>query len=196
MTFAELLTEVYALTKRPDLVDLTTSAVRAATLKLHGSDFFPRDLVETGISFSSAEYLQQIDYYSLFSNFRALKYIRKTDSTGEEQGPFFEVIVPEQVLDGYGVNKENVCYVAGQVIQIRSAAPVQYILFGYYAYPNVTPALYSSFIAVTQPFAIVYDAAARVFKTIGDTEQFAAYTAMALDEKKSVVASNVQAIGY
>ena len=73
---------------------------------------------------------------------------------------------------------------------------MQYVLFGYYAYPNVLPATFSSFIAASQPYAIVYDAAARVFKTIGDTEQFTAYSAMALDEKRSVVASNLQAIGY
>jgi len=196
MTFAELLLEVYALTKRPDLVDLTTSAIRSATLRLHSSDFFPADIAETGIMFTSAEYLQQLDYYSLFPDFRAIKYIRRTDSTGTEQGPFFDVIVTEQVLDGYGVNKENVCYLAGQIIQIRSSTPVQYVLFGYYAYPNIVPATYGSFIAVMQPYAIVYDAAARIFKAIGDTEQFAAYTALALDEKRSVVASNLQAQGY
>jgi len=196
MTFTELLNEVYILTKRPDLVDRTSSAVRSATLKLHSSDYFYRDLIEIGISFEVAARLQQIDYYALLPFYRSLKYIRKTDSQGLEQGVLYDLITPEQVLDGYGINKENVVYVAGQIIQIRSSAPVQYILFGYYTFPSVLPTSFASWIAILQPFAIIYEAAARVFKSIGDTEQFAAYTALAKEEMAAVIISNVQANGY
>lgn len=196
MTFNELLAEVYLLTNRPDLTGITTSAVRSATLSLHSLDYYYRDLVEVGLVFTTPEYLQQIDYRVVLPSFRSLKYIRRTDSQGTALGDLFDVIVPEQVLDQYKYTKTNVCYVAGQIIQIRSSCPVQYILLGYYAHPNVNSATYSSWIAVDHPWAIVYKAAETVFKTIGDTEQFAAYTRLAAEKQAEIAISNIQANGY
>ena len=50
MTLAELIAEVYLLTNRPDRVAMTTSAVKAATLKAHKSDFFSKDIHEIPLS--------------------------------------------------------------------------------------------------------------------------------------------------
>ena len=49
MTFDELVAEVYLLTARGDLTAETQSAVKAATLKAHKSDFFSKDIFETGV---------------------------------------------------------------------------------------------------------------------------------------------------
>ena len=54
-TFTELCNDVYTMTKRPDLVAETKLAVKAATLKAHQSDFYPKDIYETGIQFSRSE---------------------------------------------------------------------------------------------------------------------------------------------
>ena len=51
--FSDLLSDVYAVTNRPDLVADTKLAVRTATLKAHRSDFYPKDLFETGLTFST-----------------------------------------------------------------------------------------------------------------------------------------------
>ena len=59
MTLNELIAEVYTITNRPDLVAQTLMAVRSATLKLHQSDYYYKDIFETGFQFTSAEYLQQ-----------------------------------------------------------------------------------------------------------------------------------------
>lgn len=196
MTLAELQQEVYTLTNRPALIAETLTAVRSATLKLHQLDYFYRDLFETGVVFNSSAYLQQIDYYSLVPRYRALKYIRKTDSTGQEQGTFFDVIPPETVLDQYYTNREDVCYVAGRYIQLRSSTEVQYVLWGMYLNPDISVATFDSWIAVQHPYAIVFEAAAIVFKAIGDTEQFAAYTQLAAQQAAEVKLSNIVAQGY
>lgn len=196
MLLPELRTEVYALTNRPDLVAVTLSAIRAATLKLHQMDYFYKDIFETGISFTTAEYVQSLEYRTLLPRWRALKYLRKTDSTGTEQGAFFDVIVPENVLDSYKLNKEDVVYSAGALLQIRSSTQLQYAILGCYLNPDITELGYSSWIALDHPYAIIFEAAATVFKTVGDTEQFAAYTGLAAIQAKEVELSNVQGIGY
>ena len=147
MTLSELQQEVYILTNRPALVAETLTAIRAATLNLHHLDYFYKDLFETGVSFGTEAHLQQIEYRTLVPRYRSLKYIRKTDSTGTEQGELYTIITPEAVLGQYQRNQENVCYVAGSLIQIRSQTALQYCMFGCYVHPNITVSSYSSWIA-------------------------------------------------
>lgn len=196
MTLTELRQEVYNITNRPSLVVETLTAIRSATLKLHQLDYFYKDIVEAGISFPAAAYVQQIEYRALLPRWRALKYLRKTDSTGEEQGPIFEVIPPESVVDQYRVNRTNVCYVAGAVIQIRAESQLQYCLLGAYVNPDITEGGFNSWLATDHPYAIVFEAAALVFKMIGDTDQFAAYTGLAAMQAAEVRTSNIQPVGY
>ena len=196
MTLTELISEVYTITNRPDLVSQTLTAVRSATLKLHQSDYYYKDLREQGVSFLSAEYVQQIEYRTLFPKWRALKYIRKTDITGTEQGKFLEVVTPESVLDDYKTNRSDVCYVAGEVVQIRSSTQVQYSIVGRYDNPDITQSGYESWIALDHPYAIVFEAASLVFKMIGDTDQFAAYSQLAGMQLVELRNSNIIAQGY
>lgn len=196
MTLSELIAEVYTLTNRPDLVAQTLSAVRAATLKIHQSDYYYKDLFETGISFTSAAYLQQIEFRNLAPRWRAFKYLRKTDVTGTQQGALIELIQPEVALDSYGVNRADVCYVAGDVIQVRSSTQLQYALLGRYDNPNITELGYNSWVALDHPYAIVFEAASTVFKMIGDTDQFAAYSQLSGIQMAEVRMSNIQAQGY
>lgn len=195
MTLAELRAEVYTLTNRPDLVAETLAAVRAATLKLHQIDYFYKDLYETGVAFTNAEYQQQLEYRTLIPRYRSLKYLRKTDSSGSDTLGFFDIIVPENVLDGYNLNRDNVAYVAGAVIQIRSSTQFQYAILGCYLQPDITEADYTSWIALDHPYAIVWEAAATVFKMIGDTDQFAAYSALSQIEQNNIKISNIESTG-
>lgn len=196
MTLTELIAEVYTITNRPDLVGQTLTAVRSATLKLHQSDYYYKDLRETGVSFVSALYTQQLEYRPLFPKWRALKYVRKTDVAGTDTGAFLELVVPENVLDNYKQNRNDICYVAGEVIQIRSSTQVQYIILGRYDNPDITQSGYDSWIALDHPYAIAFEAASTVFKMIGDTDQFAAYTQLAAMQLVELRNSNIIAAGY
>lgn len=195
MTLNELIAEVYTITNRPDLVAQTLTAVRSATLKLHQSDYYYKDLRETGVSFVSALYVQQIEYRTLFPKWRALKYIRKTDVDGSSTGKFLDIIVPENVLDNYNLNRTDVAYVAGEVVQIKSSTRLQYTIVGRYDNPDITVATYDSWIALDHPYAIVFEAAALVFKMIGDTDQFAAYTMLSREQFSELQISNIQSSG-
>lgn len=219
MTFDELVQEVYTLTNRPDRVGETQVAIRAATLRSHHLDFFYKDIQEQYLTFATSDYYQQIALTSIF-NFRALSYMRKyypgvvgdqTYQAGQvpplqnigyypgnnlPDGREIKIITPTNVLDSYGMNKVDVAYIAGSTIQIKSGDQIQNILFGYYQNPDVTMQGYNSWIAREHPYAIVYDAASTIFKTIGYDEQVTFYNALVQQEQNQVILSNIQAEGY
>ena len=196
MTYAELVIEVYALTNRPDLVAETASAIKAATLKAHLSDFYSKDIHETGVGFPTSAYIQSLDYISLISNFRALKYIRRVEDATDDIGKFFQVLTPEETIDSYGINKTDIAYVAGRVLEIRSSVSFSKLLLGCYVLPIITEGAYSSWVAEQHPYAIIKEAARVIFKTIGYDEQSAAYERLVAEEYSLLKLSALSDIGY
>jgi hypothetical protein len=194
-TFAELLSEVYSLTNRPDLVAETKVAVKAATLKMHQADYFWKDLFETGVQFDSEDYVQSLVYRDLFPRWRSVKYIRKSDAAGAN-GDFLTLQVPDSILDRYGYQKEDIFYAAGELIQIKSSTSLKYILLGCYLNPDITEAGYTSWIALDHPYAIVYEAAVTVFKAIGYDEQATVFQKLAAEQLALLKSSNIAADGY
>lgn len=194
-TFAELCDDVYTLTKRPDLVSDTKLAVKAATLKAHQLDFFYKDVAEIGVQFQLEDYIQSLEYRQLFPNFRAIKYIRKSDVLGAN-GDFLRSITPAESLDAYGAAKQDIYYVAGELIQIKSSTLLQYIFFGYYKNPNIVESSYNSWIALDHPYAIVYEAAATVFKTLGQDEKSTVYKRFCDEQYQFLKQSNIISEGH
>lgn len=172
-TYSDLVADVITITNRPDLTDLTKLAVRHATLKAHKLDFFPKDIYETGIQWQTPAYIQSLEYRNLVPRWRALKYLRKYDFTTSpgKAGDIFQLITPELILDDYNLQKDNVCYLAGESLEIRSNTKDANMLLGCYRHPDTTEANYDSWVALDQPSAIVYEAARSVFKQIGYDEQ-------------------------
>lgn len=195
-TLAELLAEVYTLTGRADLVAETTLAVKNATLKAHMTDFYSKDIYEVRITTDTADYIHGIDYMSIISNFRSLKYLRKYDLANAEVGAFLTVLEPEEVLDSYGYDKTDVCYVAGRVIEIKSSTQVDNFIMGCYVLPIITTAGYASWIADLYPYVIITEAARQIFKSIGYDEQFAAYESLVAEQVSLLRISALSDVGY
>lgn len=184
MNFTELFNEVVIITKRPDLVDRTKQAIRAATIKLHHSDLYFKDLVEIPVQFTNIFFLQSFIPTDVVANFRMVKYIRlwNGDINGDV-GKFLDPIQIENSLNAYKQIKADVFYMAGQMLQIRGAAPLDKVLFGCYVNPVVTPeASYSSWIANEKPYAIIYEAARQVFSSISFDTQAQLMAGMVQDE--------------
>lgn len=197
-SLASLTADVISLTNRPDLVGETSLAIRAATLKAHHSDYFYKDLFETGIQFDFSLAQQSLEYKTVIPRWRAAAYLRPYDASVSPGVPKKELtlITPDNIFDSYAVTKEDVFYVAGLELQIRTLAAWQYFLLGCYVNPDVTATGYNSWIADEHPFAIVYEAAAIVFKSIGYDEMNAAYRQMVMDEYGELKMSNITAVGY
>lgn len=196
MNFSELCTEVYTLTARPDRVAETESAVKSATLKMHQSDYYYKDLFESGVVFDSAAFVQNLEYRELLPRWRALKYLRKFDNTSGTPGKELDVIVPENVFDAYKIQKQDICYVAGAYIQINSSTAEQYYLLGCYLNPDITSAGFNSWIALDHPYSIIFDAAATVFKAIGKDEEASAFRGLVAEQLALIKASNIVAVGF
>lgn len=194
MTLTELITEVVAITARPDLETETKSAVKAATLKLHHSDHYYRDLREASIAFDSPMFLQEVDLSIVFPRFRAIKYVRNcADSVA---GTFLEVLSPEEIFDRYARERTNVAYTAGSVLKIKGATAFTELLVGIYQHPVITDLEYSSWIANDYPYAIIYDAAAKVLRQVAFDESANNYAKLASEELAIMARNNITPMGY
>jgi hypothetical protein len=191
-SFAELVSDAYLLTNRPDLVNETKLAVKAATLKAHQSDFYPKDLYEIGISWPTPDYIQSIEYRTLVPRWRAFKYLRKYTS-GSPAG-FIKLLTPEMTLDRYSINKEDVCYLAGEMLEIRSSTQDVNMILACYINPIIDENTFSSWIALDHPYAIVYEAARSIFKQIGWDEQ-AASIKQEVAEQYQILKQEITAYG-
>jgi hypothetical protein len=182
MQLSDLVTEVYGLTSRPDKATETVAAVRAATLKAHQRDFYPKDLVEVPLQFDSSAYQQTLQYRTLIPRWRAFKHLRKWDVDSSTPKDFLTYIGIEESMDEYKRNREDVVYLAGNNLQVRSGTQERYYLLGYYEHPDVTIAGYKSWVALEHPYAIIYEAARVIFKTIGFDEQASTYEKLVAEE--------------
>lgn len=195
-TFAELVADVKIMTNRPDLDTEIKLAVKAATLKAHHSDYYPKDLYETGIQWSPIAYTQSMAYRSLIPRYRAFKYLRKLDSTGLLPGVFFKIIAPEESVDSYAIDKLDVCYLAGENLEIKSSTEDTYMILGCYLHPDITEATYNSWIALDHPFAIEYEATSKIFKQTGFDEQAAMINKEVMEQYTLLRNSEILAQGY
>lgn len=183
MNFGELYAEVVAITKRPDLQARTEGAIKAATQKMHMADFFYKDLVEVPVQFSEELFIQNFIPTEVLPQFRKVKYIRfwHGDIDGRV-GKFLEPIQIENAVDGYGYHRENVFYMAGQMLQTRTCPAVSRVLFGAYVNPIIAPTdKFSSWIANEVPYAIIYEAARTVFRSISLQEQAQEYQRLTME---------------
>jgi len=197
MTFDELVAEVYEITNRPDLESETKSAIKAATLKAHKTDFYSKDIFETGIEFDSADYRQSLDYVTLFSNFRAFKYFRRVEDETDDVGKFIAIISPDELLDAYGANRADIAYVAGRVLEIRSSVTFSKALLGCYVLPIVTPEeAYRSWVAEQAPYYIIHEACRKIFRSIGQMDEASGQRELVAEELILLKQSGLTDVGY
>ncbi len=195
MTFDELKEEIFLITNRRDLVGETESAIKAATLKAHKSDFYSKDIHETGVEFVSLSFRQSLDYISFIPNFRSLKYLRRVEDENDDVGKFFDIITPEETLDSYGINKTDIAYVAGRVLEIRASVEFDKALLGAYVLPIVRKEDYDSWVAEQSPFAIIYEASRVLFKAIGKNEESNAFRELVAEEYSLLRMSALSDVG-
>lgn len=188
-TLAELISSVYTVTNRDDLVNETKLAVKAATLKAHGTDFYPKDLYETGIAWATPAYVQSLDYRLLVPRWRAFKFLRKYSDSAA--GDFFQLLTPDQILDSYGIQKQDICYVAGSMLEIRSSTQDTNMLLGCYLHPDTNDATYTSWIAVEQPYAIIFEAARLIFKMTGQLDTASTFNNEVVEQYAELRNNNV-----
>jgi hypothetical protein len=204
MTFDELLLAVTLETKRPDLLEDGTISqkIREVTLGLHTMDFFVKDIREAQIVFPEKQFIQKLDT-STIPNYRKLSYFRRDDPipvnpapilpplyTTQRADALFKVIDVTNIFDPYQAIRTNVCYQAGNSLNIRAELEIQFALMGYYASPDIRPDFYESWIADELPYAIINKATSAIFALTGKQEMSRKYD----DPQTGIVAEWVRKV--
>jgi hypothetical protein len=173
MLFADMLLEVYTITNRPDLIAETKSALRMATAKLHSMDNFARDLVELTYPVAPSAVNVVINTSLSLPTMKGISYIRDTSgaATPTILPKLFTPSNPRMLSDSYGVEILDIWWLAGTNLNIKSSTAVSSLAIGYYANPVLLPEVsYSSWIANLEPYAIILEAAAYLFRMTGNAE--------------------------
>lgn len=193
-TIASLTADIITVTKRPDLVADIALHLKNALLKAHSADFWLRDLYEDNFNFSSPSVTYQLDYKALVPRWRTLKYLNAVDPTTRDIVAKFKGISIEKAIDGYGYKRDYSYYLAGAYLQIRTSGQETNFGFGCYLYPDTTLAK-PSWIADEFPFAIVYEAARTLYKTIGKDQESASMEKMVAEAMAEVRMVGLTTVG-
>jgi hypothetical protein len=169
--------DVVSLTNRPDLAAEIAIAVRTATLSVHSCAAFPRDLVTQLVKIPNPSFQFSIDAQSQFPRMRGLSSVRPLD---EQFNPVdttqIEVVEIGDVFDPvYGFVKNNVAFLSGTNVNIKTDIASYGALVTYFQLPLIRREQYNSWIAQMAPDAIVMVAASLAFSTTGNEEKAASY---------------------
>lgn len=172
--------DVMTLTKRPQLDAETHVALRSATRSAHASGAYARDIATQNVQLPNASYITSLDAQILFPRLRGLASVQLLDTSfAPMSNPEITIVEFDDIRDPeYHQIKNNIAYLAGTAVNIRSYVPASGYLVGYYQMPLVQREQYNSWIAQLAPEIIVYQAAAIVFGTVGEPEKVKAYTDM------------------
>ncbi len=194
MTLAELVLAVHDITNRPDLPTVALSGIRSATIAAHTSEDYPKDIVEKALSMPTTDFVHSLMYLERFPRFRRFAYIR--NYADGVPGDHIRSISPFATKDGYGLERTNVYYLAGDTVQLRTSQETNQFLIGAYVIPDVTEAGYDSWIAREYPFAIIHSAAAFVLRRIGFAEEAAYQMREAQAQMQSLITNIFEGQDY
>jgi hypothetical protein len=193
-SLAQLEADVLTIVKRPDKLDAIALHTKNAILKIHSSDFYLNDLCENAFQFAVSATQYSLDKTSLISRWRKAKYFNVIDPIS---GELVKKLTPVPVLntiDSYGYIKDYVFYEAGNYIQIYASGGEQTFGFGAFLYPDTTLST-PSWIVDQFPYAIQYEAARTLFKSIGFDEQSAAMEQLVQEAVAEIKMTGIADIG-
>lgn len=196
MNYAELVGNVVTVTGRDELVPQIQYAIAKATLKLHSADLWNRDLVEKIVGVTSTfapRYM--IDVRSEFPRFRKIQYLNGYDVASKTVICELQQRSPVSIGDNYGRLVNQIYYLSGDMITIRSVIALTNVRAGYWALPPVDNANYKSWIADVAPYAIIDEASAEIFGSVGDDDEATRRRKMFPDNVALIRVSDIEAAG-
>lgn len=181
MNLSELTAEVVAWTNRPDLTANIQSAIRRVTLSLHRGHAFARDLQLYNWNSPSAQLAT-----ATLTRFRGLSHVENTLLKRN-----LEILIADDLYDQLtGKEKLEVCYLAGGTLNFKWHTVPSTAKVYYFQDPDIATATYSSWIADTQPDAIITGATARVLSERGETQIASTVMQSYMEEQRSLLAAN------
>jgi hypothetical protein len=185
--YEQILTYIGDDLKRPDKLPEIKRRIQRAITKYHRKDFFKKDLVIVPYIFTTGLSNVQVIDLSKLARCRALFTVRKWSQTdnngltiqdpttlkvGTLQGSDFTEISADKFIDGYGFDKQDVLYRAGNSVHLNSRIPFDRVQLGYFTDPLIEPVEnISSWIPTEYPNLIASEVIYRLKKTIGQEEE-------------------------
>ena len=175
--YDQMVEDVVVLTNRPDLAAEIAIAVRTATLSIHMRAAFPRDVAVQLVKLPNASYVTSLDVQVLLPRIRGVSSLRVCDVNYDPlETPIINIVEMGDIYDPeYKTLRNDVAYLAGTALNIRSSISTYGYLIEYFQVPLLRREQYNSWIAQLAPDAIMYTAAATVLATSGDEDKAAAY---------------------
>lgn len=171
-TFAELQTLVEEQTRRPEIPKITQAAIKTATLRAHHVDFFPRDLTEGPLTYTSSSVVFQ-DFpmiNTLLAHMRAMKIVVGVDSTTFAPVEELEYREIDDLYDSDGNRRPSIYTLVGDTLRCYFQQQTGRCNVYYFRNPDTAQGTYSSWIADMYPDDLAAWAAAIVFARSGFLE--------------------------
>jgi len=172
-TIADIQTLVVQRTGRPELVALTRTAIRTATLRAHHTDFFPRDGIRQFLEYpidGSKVFADISDLYTAMPTLRAVKTVYCVDFSSGLPIERLDFRTVGDEYDHEGRLRQSIFVIHGtmRIYPRVQSGKIQVIGF---ANPTVSDATFSSWIADSYPEEIAAWASAIVLQRTGSLEQ-------------------------
>lgn len=176
ITFAELETLVVDQTRKPEVPAITKAAIRAAVLRAHHVDFFPRDLALVQLDYapsSSSYFYDFTSVYNTIPRLRVIQLLQSVDPIMLIAVEELEFRVPDDLYDQTGAMRAHMYTMIGDTLRVYPLAATGKFSVYHYQNPIVTATGLSSWIADTYPDEIAMWAAAIVLARTGFAEMAA-----------------------
>lgn len=174
-TFAEMVTLVNEITKRPELVATTNLAIKLATLRAHSIEFFHRDQANAQLDYSvslSSPFQDIASIYSVVPLMRTPNFLQSEDPATFQPVENLEFEEDyKRLYDQDNALRQSVFTFLGETLRAVFQAPTGRARLYYYKNPDTSISGYSSWIANSHPEELAMWAAAIVWNRSGNIEQ-------------------------
>lgn len=152
-TFAQLEELVIDQTRRPEIPDVTKSAIKFAVLRAHHLDFFPRDLAEQQILYTPSNSLMYPfpNLSTIVTRLRAIKGLRGVDPATTREVEDFEYRELDDLYDEDGAPRRSVYCVIGDTLRLYPVLASGAFYLYYFQNPQTAETGFSSWIADLYP---------------------------------------------
>lgn len=172
-TITDITNLTVALTRRPEIPDVTASAIRMATMRAHHTDFFPRDLTSNTIPLvGGVPPSGMIDLPNISASLVRLRSIKTIQMLSPEGRPVEELEFRSQddLFTKEGTRRPHIYTLLGDTLRLYPLSSSQSAQIFFFQNPNLTGLQYSSWIATLYPDDIAAWAATIVFARTGFAE--------------------------
>lgn len=183
MAAPKILSEVFAITARPDRVDESMISIRKALQIAHSKDDFPLDLTEVRLQADTAANEVQA---TLENSVRRISHIvpqyLQVDGSFV-RGDALNYVEPRMFHSGQLQHLDkDFYYTAGRALNIKIRNPTRYFQIGYWKFPALDDAsIDADWIVNFYSQVIVYGAVSMVYRALGNAQDANAYWTMFLN---------------